>query len=105
MVVSLLVDKKKMLVEFLKALSPEKYEILLLVEQNIGDEKSYIEEIPEWIRYSFLTSQNFSRGLEKSRHSKNPLKRAWYISFKREKEKSNERDTKIFRFFRYNYRL
>ena len=48
--------QEKMLVEFLKALSPEKYEILLLVEQNIGDEKSYIEEIPEWIRYSFLTS-------------------------------------------------
>lgn len=39
--------QEKMLVEFLKALSPEKYEILLLVEQNIGDEKSYIEEIPE----------------------------------------------------------
>ena len=31
--------QEKMLVEFLKALSPEKYEILLLVEQNIGDKK------------------------------------------------------------------
>ena len=84
--------QEKMLVEFLKALSPEKYEILLLVEQNIGDEKSYIEEIPEWIRYSFLTSQNFSRSLEKSRHSKNPLKRAWYSFLLREKKRRATRE-------------
>lgn len=84
--------QEKMLVEFLKALSPEKYEILLLVEQNIGDEKSYIEEIPKWIRYSFLTSQNFSRSLEKSRHSKNPLKRAWYSFLLREKKRRATRE-------------
>lgn len=84
--------QEKMLVEFLKALSPEKYEILLLVEQNIGDEKSYIEEIPEWIRYSFLTAQNFSRSLEKSRHSKNPLKRAWYSFLLREKKRRATRE-------------
>lgn len=84
--------QEKMLVEFLKALSPEKYEILLLVEQNIGDEKSYIEEIPEWIRYSFLTSQNCSRSLEKSRHSKNPLKRAWYSFLLREKKRRATRE-------------
>ena len=84
--------QEKMLVEFLKALSPEKYEILLLVEQNIGDEKSYIEEIPEWIRHSFLTSQNFSRSLEKSRHSKNPLKRAWYSFLLREKKRRATRE-------------
>lgn len=84
--------QEKMLVEFLKALSPEKYEILLLVEQNIGDEKSYIEEIPEWIRDSFLTSQNFSRSLEKSRHSKNPLKRAWYSFLLREKKRRATRE-------------
>lgn len=86
--------QEKMLVEFLKALSPEKYEILLLVEQNIGDEKSYIEEIPKWIRYSFLTSQNFSRGLEKSRHSKNPLKRAWYSFLLKEKKRRATREIK-----------
>lgn len=84
--------QEKMLVEFSKALSPEKYEILLLVEQNIGDEKSYIEEIPEWIRYSFLTSQNLSRSLEKSRHSKNPLKRAWYSFLLREKKRRATRE-------------
>lgn len=86
--------QEKMLVEFLKALSPEKYEILLLVEQNIGDEKSYIEEIPKWIRYSFLTSQNFSRSLEKSRHSKNPMKRAWYSFLLREKKRRATREIK-----------
>lgn len=84
--------QEKMLVEFLKALSPEKYEVLLLIEQNIGDEKNYIEEIPKWIRYSFLTSQNFSRGLEKSRHSKNPLKRAWYSFLLREKKRRATRE-------------
>lgn len=86
--------QEKMLVEFLKALSPEKYEILLLVEQNIGDEKNYIEEIPRWIRYSFLTSQNFSRSLEKSRHSKNPVKRAWYSFLLREKKRRATREIK-----------
>lgn len=84
--------QEKMLVEFLKALSPEKYEILLLVEQNIGDKENYIEEIPEWIRCSFLTSQNFSRSLEKSRHSKNPLKRAWYSFLLREKKRRATRE-------------
>lgn len=84
--------QEKMLVEFLKALSPEKYEVLLLIEQNIGDGKSYIEEIPKWIRYSFLTSQNFSRSLEKSRHSKNPLKRAWYSFLLREKKRRATRE-------------
>lgn len=40
----------------------------------------------------FLTSQNFSRGLEKSRHSKNPLKRAWYSFLLREKKRRATRE-------------
>lgn len=67
--------QEKMLMEFLSVLNPEKYEILLLIEQNIGEEDNYIAEIPKWIGYSFLTSENFSRSLEKNRNSKNPLKK------------------------------
>ena len=41
--------QEKMLIEFLKVLNPEKYEVLLLIEQNIGKDKNYVDEIPEWI--------------------------------------------------------
>lgn len=86
--------QEKMLMEFLRVLKPEKYEVLLLIEQNIGEEKNYIAEIPKWIRYSFLTSKNFSEKLERSRRSKNPLKRAWYSFLLREKKRRATKEIK-----------
>ena len=86
--------QEKMLVEFLKLLNPDKYEVLLLIEQNIGTDKSYISEIPKWIGYSFLTSESFSKSLEKNRNSKNPLKRAWYSFLLREKKRRGTREIK-----------
>ena len=41
-----------------------------------------------------MTSQNFSRSLEKSRHSKNPLKRVWYSFLLREKKRRAMREIK-----------
>lgn len=86
--------QEKMLMEFLRVLNPEKYEILLLIEQNIGEEDNYIAEIPKWIGYSFLTSENFSRSLEKNRNSKNPLKRAWYSFLLKEKKRRATKELK-----------
>lgn len=49
--------QEKMLVEFLNILNPTKYEVLLLIEENKGKNNDYIDEIPKWIEYKFLTSE------------------------------------------------
>ena len=46
-----------MLIEFLNILDPTKYEVLLLIEENKGKNNDYIDEIPKWINYKFLTSE------------------------------------------------
>lgn len=61
--------QEKMLIQFLNVLSPEKYDVLLLIEENKGDENIYLEEIPKWVKYKFLTSKKFMEQLEKYRMS------------------------------------
>lgn len=86
--------QEKMLIEFLKVLNPEKYEVLLLIEQNIGKDKNYVDEIPEWIRYSFLTSKNLIEKLENNRRSKNPFKRICYSFLLSEKKRKAAKELK-----------
>lgn len=86
--------QEKMLIEFLKVLNPEKYEVLLLIEQNIGKDKNYVDEIPEWIRYSFLTSKNLTEKLENNRRSKNPFKRIYYSFLLSEKKRKAAKELK-----------
>lgn len=86
--------QEKMLIEFLKVLNPEKYEVLLLIEQNIGKDKNYVDEIPEWIRYSFLTSKNLIEKLENNRRSKNPFKRIYYSFLLSEKKRKAAKELK-----------
>lgn len=70
--------QEKMLVEFLKLLDSEKYEVLLLIEENNGKRNDYINEIPKWIEYKFLTTQDFMEKLEKNKKSKNFVKKIYY---------------------------
>lgn len=78
--------QEKMLIEFLRLLSPEKYEVLLLIEEDNGKRNDYINDIPSWIEYRFLTTERFMESLEKNRKSKNPIKKIIYsLQLKRKK--------------------
>lgn len=91
--------QEKMLVEFLKTLNPKKYDVLLLIEQNLGKEKSYLNEIPKWINYSFLTSEGLSIELEKNKISKNPLRKIWYSFLLKEKKRKATNELKKYLTF------
>lgn len=78
--------QEKMLIEFLRLLSPEKYEVLLLIEEDNGKRNDYINDIPSWIEYRFLTTERFMESLEKNRKSKNPIRKIIYsLQLKRKK--------------------
>ena len=78
--------QEKMLIEFLKVLDPNKYDILLLIEENNGKRNDYINDIPSWIKYHFLTSEKFMEKLEKNKKSKNPIRKFFYsLLLKRKK--------------------
>lgn len=78
--------QEKMLIEFLRLLSPEKYEVLLLIEEDNGKRNDYINDIPSWIEYRFLTTERFMESLEKNRKSKNLIRKIIYsLQLKRKK--------------------
>jgi glycosyltransferase involved in cell wall biosynthesis len=78
--------QEKMLIEFLRLLSPAKYEVLLLIEEDNGKRNDYINDIPSWIEYRFLTTERFMESLEKNRKSKNPIRKIIYsLQLKRKK--------------------
>lgn len=78
--------QEKMLIEFLKVLSPEKYNIELFIEENKGEENYYENSIPDHVKYSFLTDEAFMEKIKKLRRSRNPLKKIRY-SFMLKKKK------------------
>ncbi|WP_410209043.1 glycosyltransferase [Fusobacterium sp.] len=70
--------QEKMLIQLLNTLDPNKYEVLLLIEENKGEKNIYLKDIPKWINYKFLTSEKFMMKLEKSKECKNLLGKIVY---------------------------
>ena len=79
--------QEKMLMEFLNILSPEKYEVLLLIEENNGKRNDYLDMIPKWINYKFLTTEKFMEKIEKNKNSKNIFKKLYYSHLLKIKKK------------------
>ena len=79
--------QEKMLMEFLNILDSKKYEILLLIEENNGKRNDYIDRIPKWIDYKFLTTEEFMNKIEKYQGSKNFLKKLYYSHLLKLKKK------------------
>ena len=79
--------QEKMLMEFLNILNSKKYEILLLIEENNGKRNDYIDRIPKWIDYKFLTTEEFMNKIEKYQSSKNFLKKLYYSHLLKLKKK------------------
>ena len=63
--------QEKMLIEFLNILDPTKYEVLLLIEENKGKNNDYIDEIPKWVDYKFLTSEKLMEDISLLKNKKN----------------------------------
>ena len=70
--------QEKMLIQFLNILSPEKYEVLLLIEEDKGIENAYLTDIPKWVQYEFLTTEKFMSQLEKYKRNKNIIRKLMY---------------------------
>lgn len=70
--------QEKMLIEFLSILDPEKYDVLLLIEEDNGERNDYQERIPSWIKYKFLTTKEFMNKIEITKKSKNILMKFYY---------------------------
>ncbi|MDX8335922.1 glycosyltransferase [Candidatus Cetobacterium colombiensis] len=79
--------QEKMLSELLKVINPEKYKVLLLIEEDCGNENIYEKNIPEYIEYEFLTSKKFMEKLEKYKKSKNPFHKILYSLMLKSKKK------------------
>lgn len=62
--------QEKMMIEFLKILSPEKYNITLLIEEDKDHENHYEKYIPNYVKYYFLTSKEFIKKLLLQKHNK-----------------------------------
>ena len=67
-----------MLIEFLNILDPTKYEILLLIEENKGKNNDYIDEIPKWVDYKFLTSEKLMEDISLLKNKKNIFTKLYY---------------------------
>lgn len=67
-----------MLIEFLNILDPTKYEVLLLIEENKGKNNDYIDEIPKWINYKFLTSERLMEDISLLKNKKNIFTKLYY---------------------------
>lgn len=81
--------QEKMLIEFLKVLSPEKYDLELFIEENKGEKNFFQKDIPDYVNYRFLTSRNIMSRIEKNKNSKNPFRKLIYsIDLIRKKEKA-----------------
>ena len=70
--------QEKMLIEFLNILDPTKYEVLLLIEENKGKNNDYIDEIPKWINYKFLTSEKLMEDINTLKNKKNIFAKLYY---------------------------
>lgn len=70
--------QEKMLTEFLKLLSPERYNTLLLVEEDKGEENHYMGEIPSHVQVKFLTTLKFMESVKKYQKRKDFLSKLIY---------------------------
>lgn len=86
--------QEKMLMEFLNILDSKKYEILLLIEENNGKRNDYIDRIPKWIDYKFLTTEEFMNKIEKYQGSKNFLEKLYYSHLLKLKKKISLKELK-----------
>lgn len=86
--------QEKMLMEFLNILDSKKYEILLLIEENNGKRNDYIDGIPKWIDYKFLTTEEFMNKIEKYQSSKNFLEKLYYSHLLKLKKKISLKELK-----------
>ena len=86
--------QEKMLMEFLNILDSKKYEILLLIEENNGKRNDYIDRIPKWVDYKFLTTEEFMNKIEKYQGSKNFLKKLYYSHLLKLKKKISLKELK-----------
>lgn len=79
--------QEKMLIEFLKVLPKELYDINLCIEENKGEE-NYLEKfIPENVKYEFLTDLKLMEKLKHQQNSSNPILKLFYsINLKRKKK-------------------
>ncbi len=67
-----------MLIEFLNILDSTKYEVLLLIEENKGKNNDYIDEIPKWVDYKFLTSEKLMEDISLLKNKKNIFTKLYY---------------------------
>ncbi|MGL5278834.1 MAG: glycosyltransferase [Cetobacterium sp.] len=79
--------QEKMLSELLKVIDSEKYQVLLLIEENCGQHNVYEKNIPSSIEYRFLTSKIFMEKLERFKKSKNPIYKLLYSLMLKSKKK------------------
>lgn len=79
--------QEKMMVEFLKILSPKKYDINLFIEEDKGEENYYQKDIPEYVNYKFLTSKKFMDSLLEQKKSRKIIDKIKY-SFNLKKKKN-----------------
>lgn len=86
--------QEKMLMEFLNILDSKKYEILLLIEENNGKRNDYIDRIPKWVDYKFLTTEKFMNKIEKYQGSKNFLEKLYYSHLLKLKKKISLKELK-----------
>ncbi|WP_300452427.1 glycosyltransferase [Fusobacterium sp.] len=70
--------QEKMLIEFLNILDSTKYEVLLLIEENKGKNNDYIDEIPKWVDYKFLTSEKLMEDISLLKNKKNIFTKLYY---------------------------
>lgn len=85
-----------MLIEFLKVLSPEKYDLELFIEENKGEKNFFQKDIPNYVNYRFLTSKSIMKRIERNKSSKNPLRKLIYsIDLVRKKEKAIRKLSKL----------
>ncbi|MGL4403013.1 MAG: glycosyltransferase [Fusobacteriaceae bacterium] len=79
--------QERMLIEFLKFFSPKDYQILLLIEEDKGEENHYIGEIPSHVEYRFLTSEKFMEELEREKLGKSLISKLKYSNLLQKKKK------------------
>ena len=78
--------QEKMLIEFLNILDENKYEVLLLIEENNGYRNDFLNDIPSWIELKFLVNEDFMMNLEKNQKSKNPIRKLIYSHLLKKKK-------------------
>ena len=86
--------QEKMLMEFLNILDSKKYEVLLLIEENNGERNDYLNRIPKWVDYKFLTTEEFMNKIEKYQGSKNFLGKLYYSHLLKLKKKISLKELK-----------